>query len=291
MLHFKLAPELKAARKAVAEQEHEAVKVELAWETAILVEMEIHIAGNWKPRFRISTRPGIAPYRNGFKRRNSFKRQDGWLRRWRHNGLRLDRQKLVDLLFQKLDAGCQLTDTALQIGGRLPIERAREQNRSETKELYHSDVFDKLMINNLVFTIVKYLSITLLLGSVAPAQEREIRAVLQQQQDDWNRGDVRAFMDGYEASESTTFVAAAVTKGSAAVLANYLKRYPTRDQMGTLTFTILDVRPLGPEHASVIGRFHLKRTAEGGGDKSGIFTLVFRKTTAGWKVILDHTNP
>ena len=147
------------------------------------------------------------------------------------------------------------------------------------------------MINISVFTIVKYLSTALLLGSVGTAQEREIRAVLQQQQDNWNRGDLHAFMDGYEAGESTTFVAATVTKGRDAVLANYLKRYPSRDHMGTLTFTVLDVRPLGPENASVIGRFVLKRTAEGGGDKGGLFTLVFRKTTAGWKIILDHTNP
>ncbi len=147
------------------------------------------------------------------------------------------------------------------------------------------------MIKYLVFTIVKYLSIAILFGARAAAQDREIRAVLEKQQDDWNRGDVRAFMEGYEASEATTFVGAAVNRGSAAVLAHYLKRYPARDQMGKLTFTVIEIRPLGTEHASVIGMFHMKRSAEGGGNKGGIFTLVLRKTAAGWKIILDHTNP
>jgi ketosteroid isomerase-like protein len=41
----------------------------------------------------------------------------------------------------------------------------------------------------------------------------------------------------------------------------------------------------------VTGSYHLTRTAAGGGDASGIYSLVFRKTAGGWKIVLDHTNP
>ena len=145
------------------------------------------------------------------------------------------------------------------------------------------------MINYILFTIVKYLSTALLFAAAAAAQESEIRALIQRQQDDWNRGDVRSFMAGYD--EATAFVAAEITRGSAGVLANYKKRYPTRDRMGNLTFTLHEVRLLGASHAYVIGQFHLKRTTEAGGDKTGLFTLVLAKTAAGWRILLDHTNP
>jgi len=120
--------------------------------------------------------------------------------------------------------------------------------------------------------------------------EHEIRAVLDEQVAAWNRGDIPAFMDGYEKSDATTFVSATVTKGHAQVLASYLKRYPSRERMGTLRFSDLEIRRLGTEYASVIGRFHLDRSAETGGEAAGIFTLLFRKTAQDWRIILDHTS-
>ena len=78
--------------------------------------------------------------------------------------------------------------------------------------------------------------------------------------------------------------------GTAAILARYQRGYPTKEKMGTLTFSELAVRVLTPDLALVNGRFALKRTAEGGGDTSGRFTLVFKKTKAGWKIIHDHSS-
>ena len=120
--------------------------------------------------------------------------------------------------------------------------------------------------------------------------EGAIRGVLEEQQAAWNRGDVKAFMSGYEASEATTFVGAAITHGYKQVLENYHRRYPTKERMGQLTFSGLEVRLVGPECAAVIGKWNLERPVEAGGNVGGIFTLVFRKTASGWKIILDHTS-
>ena len=125
---------------------------------------------------------------------------------------------------------------------------------------------------------------------LAASPEQDIRRVLDDQVAAWNRGDIPAFMDGYDKSDSTTFVSSAVTKGHAAVLANYRKRYPTPEKMGTLRFSDLEIRMLGSDYAAVIGRFHLDRSREAGGESSGIFTLLFHRTAQGWKVILDHTS-
>ena len=121
-------------------------------------------------------------------------------------------------------------------------------------------------------------------------EEAAIRQVMTRQQEAWNRGDIPGFMAGYENSPNTTFVGKDVTRGYQPVLERYVKRYPTREAMGELTFSELEIHPMGNGHAWAIGRFTLKRTAAGGGDATGRFTLVFKKTKAGWKVILDHTS-
>ncbi len=138
--------------------------------------------------------------------------------------------------------------------------------------------------------MTKFLCLLLALPMLAASPEQQIGRVLDDQVAAWNRGDIPGFMQGYDESEATTFVSATITKGHAGVLAGYLKRYPTRDKMGTLRFSDVEVRPLGPDYTSVLGRFHLDRSTEAGGDASGIFTLLFHKTGQGWKIILDHTS-
>ena len=134
------------------------------------------------------------------------------------------------------------------------------------------------------------LSLAFSLGAQSADVEGAVRAVLEAQQEAWNRGDVEGFMSGYEASDSTTFVGATITRGYQQVLDGYHRRYPTKEKMGQLTFSEIEVKALGTEHASVIGRWHLTRPAGAGGDIGGIFTLLFRKTAGGWKIILDHTS-
>jgi ketosteroid isomerase-like protein len=57
--------------------------------------------------------------------------------------------------------------------------------------------------------------------------------------------------------------------------------------MGNLHFDIVSIKPLNEDHYFVIGKWHLTRTV---GNLNGIFTLVFRKTKEGWKIISDHSS-
>ena len=123
------------------------------------------------------------------------------------------------------------------------------------------------------------------------AQTDDIRAMLQNSAAAWNRGDLPAFASDYEDSPQTTFIGSEVVRGGTkAILDRYRKRYPNREAMGTLTFSEIEVRPLAPGLALTTGKFRLKRTPAGGGDASGRFTLVVKKTPAGWKIIHDHTS-
>lgn len=125
----------------------------------------------------------------------------------------------------------------------------------------------------------------------APRPEDAVRAVLLAQQRDWNRGDIPAFLEGYEASDRTTFVGTAISRGYAGLRARYEKRYPNRAAMGVLTFSDLEVTMLGPGYASVLGHWHLDRGREAGGPAGGYFTLLLRHGAQGWKIFLDHTSP
>jgi len=117
-----------------------------------------------------------------------------------------------------------------------------------------------------------------------------IRTVLDDQQAAWNRGDIAAFMKGYDDSPQTTFIGKSVEHGYQMILARYRRNYASRAAMGELAFSDLDVRMLGSGHAVVTGRFHLTRSPAGGGDASGVFSLIFERESSGWKIILDHTS-
>jgi uncharacterized protein (TIGR02246 family) len=134
----------------------------------------------------------------------------------------------------------------------------------------------------------------MLLAALAPAlaqaQTREILAVVEQSAEDWNRGDLEAFVECYEQSPDTTFVGTEISRGASEVLNRYQRAYPDAAHMGNLTFSGLQVRSLSTELAIVTGRFDLKREEQRGGDKTGLFTLVMRKGSNGWRIIHDHTS-
>ena len=122
-------------------------------------------------------------------------------------------------------------------------------------------------------------------------QDSEIRTILKDSEAAWNRGDLETFASYYEDSPETTFIGREVTHGGPKLIVErYRRSYPTREAMGTLTFSEIEVRPLADGVALATGRFQLKRTAAGGGDAAGRFTLILRKTAAGWKIIHDHSS-
>ncbi len=134
------------------------------------------------------------------------------------------------------------------------------------------------------------LTLTLASSHAQTPPETAIRQLLDQQTTDWNRGDVDAFMKGYEDSPNTTFVGQTVQYGYATIRDRYKKLYTTPTAMGKLTFSHLAIRVLDANYATATGNFHLERTSTGGGNADGIFSLLLKKETTGWKIILDHTS-
>jgi beta-aspartyl-peptidase (threonine type) len=115
----------------------------------------------------------------------------------------------------------------------------------------------------------------------------EIRAVMDGQVVAWNRGDIEAFMQGYWNSENLVFVSTNVTRGWKPTLERYKERYDSREKMGTLTFSDLEITVLSKDSAVVLGSWELVRTSD---NPKGKFTLIFRRLKEGWRIVHDHTS-
>lgn len=118
--------------------------------------------------------------------------------------------------------------------------------------------------------------------------EAEIRQVLEQQQKDWNRGDIKAFMEGYWKSKELKFIGkSGVKNGWEVTLNSYLHGYPNKETMGQLSFEIIDINLLGKKNAIVVGKFVLRRATD---EPSGYFSLHWQKIEGRWLIVMDHTS-
>jgi hypothetical protein len=139
----------------------------------------------------------------------------------------------------------------------------------------------KTLAFGLIFAIVAA-------SAAAATPEEEIRQVLDAQTAAWNRGDLDGFLEGYaDAPDTTSVSGATLQQGFAAMRDRYRKRYATREAMGTLGFSDLVFRAVCPEAIVVSGAWELERKSD---RPHGRFTLIFRKTRSGWKIVYDHTS-
>lgn len=135
------------------------------------------------------------------------------------------------------------------------------------------------------------LSLVLLAGLASHAQskdEKAILAMLEKQNQAWNRGDVAGFMKGYWENDSLMFVGkSGITYGYNNTLENYKKGYPDATAMGQLTTTQIKIIRLSSKYYFIVGKWHLKRTI---GDLSGHYNLLLQKIKGEWVIIADHSS-
>jgi hypothetical protein len=126
------------------------------------------------------------------------------------------------------------------------------------------------------------------LSAQEDADFTSIRTAILKQQDDWNRGDIPAFMEVYWKSENLQFIGAnGITKGWQQTLDNYKRRYPDRDAMGQLSFGIVSMEKLSKKSVFLVGTWDLKRKNDAPG---GYFILIWKKIKGTWVITADHTS-
>jgi len=116
----------------------------------------------------------------------------------------------------------------------------------------------------------------------------QIKKIFFQQEDDWNQGDLDAFMEAYWKSENLQFGGAnGITKGWKQTLESYKRGYPDKETMGKLSFQIKDITQQSKNVVSLTGSWDLERKNDRPG---GHFLLIWRKINGEWKIVVDHTS-
>ncbi len=137
-----------------------------------------------------------------------------------------------------------------------------------------------------VFTV--YMLFFTILGFAQTKEVEKIKQLLEQQRQDWNKGDLEAYMQGYWKSDRLLFVGKNGPKyGWEQTLDNYKKGYPDKAAMGILTFDIKEVSLIDSRNAFVLGAWHLKRAQD---EPKGYFTLMLKKIKGKWLVVSDHSS-
>ncbi|CAI8256553.1 MAG: Uncharacterised protein [Flavobacteriaceae bacterium] len=112
-----------------------------------------------------------------------------------------------------------------------------------------------------------------------------ILKVMKEQQIAWSKNDLEGFMQGYVNSDSLKFYGkSGLTKGWQQTLDNYKKGYPTKEQSGTLTFTINDISNIETNSYWVMGEYFLSREIA---DAKGVFMVIFKNIDGSWKIVAD----
>jgi len=124
----------------------------------------------------------------------------------------------------------------------------------------------------------------------ASQQELDVIKVLLKQEAAWDHGDIDGFMEGYKDSPDTLFINNLIQRGFSGMKADYHRNYPNRETMGQLTFSELEVHPIDEKVAVCVGKYKIERSKKNGGNAESIFSMVFEKTDAGWKISVAHTT-
>ncbi|MEZ5985179.1 MAG: nuclear transport factor 2 family protein [Hyphomonas sp.] len=125
-------------------------------------------------------------------------------------------------------------------------------------------------------------------ASQSEVETAAITALLNAQDEAWNRGDINAFMDGYWKSPELRFASGGkVTRGWDETNARYHATYGGPETMGTLITDDYEIVLLGPDAAVAHGKWKLEGRE---GTPWGLYTLILRKIGGEWKIVSDTTT-
>jgi len=117
--------------------------------------------------------------------------------------------------------------------------------------------------------------------------EDTLNSIIERQQTAWNNHDIEGFMAHYLQSEDLTFQSGDQRLYGWETLLNRYKTNYAGEKMGVLTFSDIKIKVLSADSAYAIGRWMVKQEDT---SASGVFTIIFKRFSSGWKIIHDHSS-
>lgn len=124
----------------------------------------------------------------------------------------------------------------------------------------------------------------------ASREQLDVTKILLAQERAWNNGDLDGYLGEFKDAGDTEAILNGPVRGISAIRSAYHASFPSRDAMGTLEQSQVEIRELGPNFALALGHYRLMRARKGGGDAEGNFTEIFEKTDQGWKLIFSENT-
>jgi uncharacterized protein (TIGR02246 family) len=124
----------------------------------------------------------------------------------------------------------------------------------------------------------------------ATRQQLDVVKIILAQEGAWNKGDLDGYLSHYKDAPDTQAVLANLVRGVDNIRSAYKQNFPSKDSMGAIEDTDIEVKALGDNYALATGKYHLNRPKKSGGPVEGTFMELFEKTQAGWQIIFSQSS-
>lgn len=150
-------------------------------------------------------------------------------------------------------------------------------------------MFKRILSVTLQLSLFGLLLCTATTSQAQSKSVKAIQAVMEKQSEDWNKGDIAAFMEGYWKSDQLQFIGSrGPSYGWQKTYDNYKKSYPDKSAMGQLEFEVSNIDKRSRKVYTMIGSWKLSYPDKEALD--GYFLLVWKKIKGKWVIVADHTN-
>jgi len=142
-------------------------------------------------------------------------------------------------------------------------------------------------VTTLLTTIVFFLYSCSPSKNISVSTQNEIVTAMNKSAEDWNKGDLDAFLSLYDIT--ATFMLPNGPVGISGMKENYQKGFFNGNMpKQNLRFEEMVVRSLGKDYALLTGKFVLY--GNNLKERSGRYSLVFIHRKQGWKILHDHSS-
>ncbi len=124
----------------------------------------------------------------------------------------------------------------------------------------------------------------------ATRQQLDVVKIILAQEGAWNKGDLDGYLSHYKDAPDTQAVLANLVRGIDNIRGAYKQNFPSKDSMGAIEDTDIEVKALGDNYALATGKYHLNRPKKSGGPVEGTFMELFEKTQVGWQIIFSQSS-
>lgn len=122
--------------------------------------------------------------------------------------------------------------------------------------------------------------------SLLHEKKKVLIGVLEKQESDWNRGDLKSFLAAYWNSDTLRSVSVrGLQYGWDRLQGNLSRTFPDSASMGHLDYDVIHIEMIGDNDALLTGKWLRKNDKK---FRGGYFSILLRKINGRWLIVAEH---